>query len=215
MLILQDFKVSKNDLNNWQYFLRQYCNFSEEDFRFLNNPSEMTEYDRVRLIKETESHYQIKIEMLGGELVSRLLPETIVRPGVSYFSDRDKLDELKRALEGLLEEYSSRECDFHGNLSDLVRQLAVEGIIDKFHHLNFHDQYLVCLSEVILLMQKHDGRLLMTPYPFLTFNLDSGFSMFDSPLNEKFREWKSHGDLRRPIFEPNILGTLTKASPRT
>ena len=225
MSVPQYIDVPKYDLDNYEYLLRHYYNFDHKDFQFLRDPSIINRYDRVQLSDETTTHYYLTFKIASHKLVSKLLPETIVRPGITYFNDIVVLNDLKLRFRNWLTMDKSRviRCGnydrfmFHHNLSDVIKQLAMENIIEKFYHADYGDRYLIVVSGVIFDIWTCDG-FFMSSNCYVTFNLNSGFSLDGSEarkMNEKFREWKSHGDLRRPIFEPNILGTLTKASPRT
>ena len=216
MASFKTIEIPKDDLENYSYLLRLH-GFIRGDLQSL------TDYIESELLDETETHYSVEIVILHNELISKILPETVVRPGIVYFDDTNELDNLKRKLEKWLTKCGGGECrDYHHidntrhNLSNIVRQLAMESVIQKFYRLK-DNHYLVVMSGIIFDLEKSKNLLTLTRNA-VAYNPRSGFSLGGldlEELNKSFKQWIDRGDFRRPIIEPNILGTLIKGSFQT
>lgn len=218
--------VPKSNLANYtKYILQGIYNFMDEDLWFLKDGlthEEKKKCHRVELNNETEDHYEIAFRWCNFTALVNVLPTTIVTPGRSYFTDKEVLQEAKSLISTEVDCASSDLACFTNKkvlldtklLPSLIKQLATDGIIQKYFPFD-DEKAFICVSDgVPLIVGTSKGKLAVGILNFLLFDFDDGFNGADKidKLIEHFKVWKAAGDITLPVVAPNDLTVCDEGS---
>lgn len=218
--------VPKANLANYtKYVLQGIYDFRDEDLWFLKDDfshEEKKKYHRVELTNETEHHYEISFRWCNFTALVNVLPITFVTPGKSYFTDKAIVQEAKSLISTEVE-CASSDLAFATNkkvlldtkhLPSLIKQLATEGIIQKYFPFD-DEKAFICVSEgVPLIVGSPNGKLSVGILNFLLFDFDDGFTGDEKidKLIEHFKAWKEADDITLPVVAPNDLTVCDEGS---
>lgn len=221
--------VPKSGLDDFvQYVLKDIYGFSSYDLWFLTpelyeisgnairlktDPMTEVKYMSVKLVNETDEYYYIEFRWANFRALVNVLPETKVVIGKKYFTNTNVIDHtchlIKMEVRSVRDDraFISREVVPVSTyeLELLVKQLATDNVIQKFHKVS--DRGYICVAdEVPIFLISDDNCLCVRAINDIIFDYDDGFcGMNTTKLNEHFKRWKKNGDLSVPVVPVNDL----------
>lgn len=136
-----DLKIPKNNLEDYiKYVLTPIYGVKREDLKFLDIPDiKSGPWEELRLVQETEEYYKIALRRCTFTTIVNVLPPTIVELGKSFYKDqkvlKDAEEKIDREVGAVKWEVSAERMEVnvsHSELPDLIKQLNMEGVIDRF-----------------------------------------------------------------------------------
>lgn len=223
-------KLPKSNLDNYiDFILKPIYEIDRKDLLFLNNndqEEDWTRTNRIELIKETEEYYQITFKLSTFTALANVLPTTIIGDNTSLCTNIEVLDKIKETLQqhhnlvttdvGLF--YEEIIPFAKEDVSNLIKQLAIDGTIHKYFELD-EGVFLCVFKRLPLIIYTRNSELKSVIADFMIFDIDDGFlhydldegivdvpnSKFTIKLNGHFRSWKEKGDIKANVIPINDL----------